>query len=196
MSTRAPADRRHPHVPPPPLPVLDKPWSVRVMAAEGRDLDMIHDWMLRPHVETNWDQGWTRETWRATLREQLEGDHSRPCLFLEGGTPLAYLEIYRVVRDRLAALYPYRDHDLGVHIAIGDHARIGRGLGRRILRGVAEGLLAADPECTRVVAEPDVKNDASIKAFTAAGFRHRGAVAFPHKTSALMVHPRTEADLP
>ncbi|MGW5673796.1 GNAT family N-acetyltransferase, partial [Streptomyces sp. NPDC003860] len=69
-----------------------------------------------------------------------------------------------------------------------------KGLGRALLRALADGLLAADPRCRRVVAEPDVRNAASVRAFHAAGYRPAGEVALGDKTAALVVRPRTEDD--
>lgn len=179
---------------PPPLPRLDDPWSIRVARAWGEDLQRVHAWMSAPHVAARWGQAWPMRRWQAELAGQLAGQHSRPCLVALDGEPFAYLEIYRVVRDRLAAHYPARPHDLGVHIAIGDPARCGSGLGSALLRAVADGLLAAAPACSRVVAEPDEKNAAAVRAFGRAGFRAAGHVRLPHKTAALLVRPRDDAD--
>lgn len=181
---------------PPPIPTLDPPWTVRVMRADGPDLDVVHGWMNRPHVAAFWVQAWPRERWAAELTRQLEGWHSRPCLALHDGVPTAYLELYRVSGERLADHYPNRTDDLGVHIAIGERDATGRGHGRVLLRAVAEGLLAADAACTRVVAEPDAANAPALRAFRAAGFHDVGRITLPHKTAALMVRPRTGADLP
>ncbi len=181
---------------PPPLPLLAAPWSITLVRASGNDLARVHAWMSAAHVSARWNQAWPVERWRAELAGQLAGERSRPCLVALDGEPLAYVEIYRAVRDRLAAHYPVRPHDLGVHIAIGDAARCGRGLGSALLRAVADGLLAADPACTRVVAEPDETNVASVGAFGRAGFRPAGRVRFPHKTAALLVRPRTDDDMP
>lgn len=181
---------------PPPLPLLDAPWSATVARASGEDLARIHAWMSAPHVATRWGQAWPVERWRSELAGQLVGAHSRPCLVALDGASLAYVEIYRAVRDRLAGHYPVRLHDLGLHVAIGDPACCGRGLGTALLRVVADGLLAADPACDRVVAEPDERNAASVRAFGRAGFRAAGRVRFPHKTAALLVRPRTDDDMP
>ncbi|GLW12943.1 siderophore biosynthesis protein [Microtetraspora sp. NBRC 13810] len=181
---------------PPPVPVLSGPWRIGAMTPGGDDVDLVWRWMNSPHVAAAWDQAWPRERWAGEIERQAAGAHSRPCLAYLDGEPVAYLELYRVLRDRLAPLYPCRPHDLGVHIAIGAPGDIGRGLGRSLLAAVAAGLLAAEETCTRVVAEPNVLNTASIRAFTAAGFRRAGEVTLPHKTAALLVHPRTEEDLP
>ena len=71
------------------------------------------------------------------------------------------------------------------------NARDVKGLGRRLLRGVADALLRADPACQRVVAEPDVENTPSVRAFAAAGFVQQGELQLPDKTALLMVRPRT-----
>ncbi|GGU27478.1 GNAT family N-acetyltransferase [Lentzea flava] len=180
----------YPEVDAPPLPVLPPPWSVRPLSQD--DADLVAGWMNTPHVAAAWDQAWPRQKWADELARQLAGDHSLPCLASYDGRPVAYLEIYRVVRDRLAAHYPAGSHDLGVHVAIGDPQDVGRGLGSALLRAVADGLLAADPECEQVVAEPNVLNLASQRAFRNAGFRHAGEVVFPHKKAALLIRSRAE----
>ncbi|MDN3294314.1 GNAT family N-acetyltransferase [Streptomyces ficellus] len=183
-------------VPGPPLPVLTGRWSARVARAEGADLDLVHGWMQSPHIDAFWHQAWPRERWYEEIAGHLAGDAILPVLVDLDGRPLAYIEVYRVIRDRLAGHYAELPHDLGVHIAIGEESRTRQGLGRALLRALAEGLLAADPACTRVVAEPDVTNGPSLKAFTAAGFRPAGEVVFPDKTAALLIHPRREEDMP
>lgn len=177
-------------LPGPPLPVLPRPWSGRTAAADEPDLDLIRRWMHAPHVAAFWKQDWTRDRWADELRDQLAGDHSLPCLIDHDGTTIAYLEVYRVARDRLADFVDHRPTDLGVHVAIGDLGRTGRGLGTALLRAVADGLLAAAPDCDRVVAEPDVHNTSSIRAFGRAGFHPAGEISLPDKTATLLIHPR------
>ncbi|MFE0426948.1 GNAT family N-acetyltransferase [Streptomyces sp. NPDC058953] len=183
-------------VPGPPLPLLDGRWTARVARANGADLDLVHGWMQSPHIDAFWHQAWPKERWEEEISGHLAGDAILPVLVALDGEPFAYIEVYRVVRDRLCGFYPYDARDLGLHIAIGERTRTGRGLGRELLRALAEGLLAADPACRRVVAEPDLGNEPSLRAFAAAGFRDRGPITLPDKEALLMIHPRTEADLP
>jgi lysine N-acyltransferase len=195
MSAGAQAPTPDAAVPAPPVPRLSSPWLIRPASA-AEDLERLVRWMHAPHVAEFWKQAWPEDRWRAELERQLSGTHSLPCMLERDGVPLAYLEIYRVVRDRLAGHYAQRPHDLGVHVAIGELGGTGRGLGRSLLREVAEGLLAADPDCTRVVAEPDSRNAPSLRAFSAAGFRAVGSIQLPDKAATLFVYPRSEEDLP
>ncbi|HZX04742.1 GNAT family N-acetyltransferase [Kribbella sp.] len=51
--------------------------------------------------------------------------------------------------------------------------------------------MRSEPDCTRIVAEPDIENTPSLRAFEAAGFVQHGELRLPEKTAVLMVRPRT-----
>ncbi|MEV0086649.1 GNAT family N-acetyltransferase [Saccharopolyspora sp. NPDC050642] len=183
-----------PDVPGVPIPELGAGWSLRPVRVDGADggpdVELVHRWMNNEHVAVNWDQAWPVAQWRDELAGQLAGQHSVPCIVGLDGRDVGYVELYRVQRDKLARCYSHEPHDLGVHIAIGEPDAIGRGVGSALLRAVAEGLLAADRECRRVVAEPNVHNGASVGAFGKAGFDRAAEVGLPNKNSALMVFAR------
>ncbi|WP_235878544.1 GNAT family N-acetyltransferase [Saccharopolyspora karakumensis] len=181
-------------VPGVPLPELGDGWSLRPVAITGEDggpdVELVHRWMNREHVAVNWNQDWPLKQWRDEIATQLAGEHSVPCIVSRDGRDIGYLELYRVQRDKLARCYAHAPHDLGAHIAIGEPDAIGKGVGSALLEAVARGLLAADPACRSVVAEPNVHNGASVGAFGKAGFAQAAEVGLPNKNSALMVFPR------
>jgi RimJ/RimL family protein N-acetyltransferase len=156
-----------------------------------RDLPLIHGWMNDPAVAAFWElAGPTNET-EKHVRAQLDGDgRSVPCLGVLDGTPLSYWEIYRADLDPLARHYPARPHDTGLHLLIGDAQHRARRLGSALLRAVADQILDRRPACTRVVAEPDLRNTPSVAAFLGAGFRFDSEVDLPGKRAALMVRDR------
>jgi RimJ/RimL family protein N-acetyltransferase len=172
---------------PPPVPALPAPWGLRLLLPEPDDVALLVGWMAAPHVSQFWQQDWPAERWARVLAAQHAGDFSRPCLVLRAGRPFGYLELYRTARDVVSRQYPAGPHDLGVHLAIGDLASTGRGLGRELLRAVVAALLHADPACARVLVEPDVRNQAARKMFAAAGFRLLQESDLGHKRAALMV---------
>ncbi|GAA0954997.1 hypothetical protein GCM10009554_61730 [Kribbella koreensis] len=172
-----------------PLLHLDSGFDLRPAASS--DAPTIAWWMAKPHIQKWWEQDWSVERWAQAIEEQLAGEHSIPCLTAVDGEDFAYAELYRVRHDRLAEYYTWQERDWGIHVAIGDAERLGRGLGRRLLRALAEALLRADPLSQRVVAEPDVTNLPSIRAFEAAGFVIHAELELPEKKALLMVHTRT-----
>ncbi|RKN37852.1 GNAT family N-acetyltransferase [Streptomyces hoynatensis] len=156
-----------------------------------RDLSLVATWMNDPVVDAFWNLAGPASRTAAHLRAQLEGDgRSIPCLGLLDGLPMSYWEIYRADLDPLARYYPSRLHDTGLHLLIGSAEDRGRGLGSALLRGVTALVLRHRPRCERVVAEPDIRNHASVAAFRAAGFRHAGQADLPHKRAALLLRER------
>ncbi|MCF6523932.1 GNAT family N-acetyltransferase [Streptomyces sp. JJ36] len=160
-----------------------------------RDLPLITAWMNDPAVAAFWELAGEEERTAVHLRAQLDGDgRSLPCLGVLDGTPMSYWEIYRADLDPLARHYPARPHDTGVHLLIGRVADRGRGLGTVLLRAVRDLVLGHRPRCTRVLAEPDLRNTPSIAAFLGAGFRFSAEVDLPGKRAALMIRDRAQRD--
>ncbi|ROP41429.1 RimJ/RimL family protein N-acetyltransferase [Saccharothrix texasensis] len=177
-------------VPGPPLPALAGGWRARVVDPDTRDLDLVHRWMQAPHVAAFWHQAWPRGQWEEELRRQLSGRHSLPVLVSRGEDPVIYLEVYRAARDVVAQVYQARPHDLGLHVAVGELSMTDQGLVRELLPEVTAALFDADPRCTRVLLEPDVRNRRAIASFTAGGFAPVGEVLLPDKVALLMVRTR------
>jgi RimJ/RimL family protein N-acetyltransferase len=169
---------------------------VVAVTTDGPEVALVARWMAEPHVASTWRQPWPVADWSAEIGRQLAGDHSRPWIVALDGEAVAYVEAYRVARDVIAEHHPTHAHDLGIHLAIGDVARTGRGLGARLLRVVAGGLLAADPHCRRVLGDPSVGHAAARAAFARAGFVPVADVDLGHKRAALMAHARADAPSP
>ncbi|MEU4241662.1 GNAT family N-acetyltransferase [Actinoplanes sp. NPDC026619] len=171
---------------PPPVPVLSPPWSLRV--ASGADAPLISEWMNEPHVALFWEQAWPPSRWSAVLEEQLAGDFSRPCVVSFERKPMAYVEIYRTPRDVVGRQYRADPYDLGIHLAIGELGRTGQGLGRRLVRAVADGLAVADPRVRKVFADPDERHQIARRMFCGAGFQFLGIRDLGHKHAALLFY--------
>ncbi|MEE4545517.1 GNAT family N-acetyltransferase [Streptomyces sp. V4-01] len=166
--------------------------SFRLLPVEpDRDLDLIARWMNDPAVAEFWELAGDPEVTDRHLRSQLDGDgRSVPCLGVLDGVPMSYWELYRADLDPLARHYPARPHDTGVHLLVGGVADRARGLGGTLLRAVSDLVLDNRPGCTRVVAEPDLRNTPSVAAFLTAGFRLCLELELPGKRAALMIRDR------
>ncbi|MFI0982859.1 GNAT family N-acetyltransferase [Streptomyces sp. NPDC021093] len=157
----------------------------------ARDLALLSRWMNDPVVAEFWELAGAVDVTSAHLRTQLDGDgRSMPCLGVLDGTPMSYWEIYRADLDPLARHYPARLHDTGIHLLIGGVADRGHGLGTTLLRAVSDLVLDHRPTCSRVVAEPDLRNTPSVSAFLGAGFRLSAEIDLPDKRAALMMRDR------
>ncbi|MFJ6661913.1 GNAT family N-acetyltransferase [Streptomyces sp. NPDC091377] len=206
-ATAATADSAHPASAAVALPdLLDSPatWGAKqtpdgsfqlIAVRLHRDLPLITHWMNDPAVAEYWELDGPESAVRDHLCHQLLGDgRSIPCLGLLEGRPMSYWEIYRADLDPVARHYPARPHDTGVHLLIGSAPDRGRGLGGSLLRAVSDLILDHRPTCTRVVAEPDIRNTPSVSAFLSAGFRFAAEAHLPDKRAALMIRDRSLRD--
>ncbi|MBR7834773.1 acetyltransferase [Actinospica durhamensis] len=159
-----------------------------------RDLPVIHRWMNDPEVARYWELAGPFERTAEHVRRQIELSYCEPMLARLSGRPIGYWELYRAAEDPLGDYYDAEPDDLGVHLLIGEGDCRGLGLGSLMLRVLADTVQARSPR--RIVAEPDERNLASIRAFTAAGFNASGTLELPEKRATLMLRvpaPRREA---
>ena len=172
--------------------VLPAPWdraSFRRLDPAA-DLDLVHGWMHQPHVAPFWELDVPRGDLAGYLG-RAAGDHHREVLVgCVDGRPASYWELYWAAEDRLAGYYPAGSLDQGVHLLIGPPELVGRGLGRALLGAVVAWQLRREPATRRVVAEPDVRNAASLRVFERCGFRRVAELDLPEKRAALMVRDR------
>ncbi|WP_329793162.1 GNAT family N-acetyltransferase [Lentzea sp. DG1S-22] len=178
---------------PPPVPELSMPWDARVACSDGYDLHLVHRWNSAPHVAAFRRQAWTLTRWEAELRAQLDGDDVRPLLISWHGRPVIYAEVCRAARHAVGSCYRARPHDLGLNLAVGELAMTDRGLVRSLLPRLTDALFEADPHCTRIVLEPDVRNTRAIRSFEAGGFVAADEIVLPGKVALLMVCHRSSA---
>ncbi|MGV0770263.1 GNAT family N-acetyltransferase [Mycobacterium syngnathidarum] len=167
----------------PAVPQLLHPSKIRV-ATDG-DAAMIAEWMNRPHLAKAWEYDWPVERWRKHLNAQVEGDYSLPLVLSIGQVDRGYLEIYRAAKDSIADRYDSAPHDLGLHGAIADEELVNRGLGPMLLPKIVASVLAADPQCQRIMFDPDHRNTTVRGLCEFAGCRFLGEHEMSNRRMAL-----------
>lgn len=182
-------------VPPPPIPTLPEPYGLRLVDPDA-DADMIAEWMNRPHLVEAWESAWPAARWRRYLRAQLDGDFSRPFVATLDAVPRGYIELYRAAKDSIANRYDHDPHDLGLHVAVADLDYIKRGHVSHLLPHLVGSILGLDPQCRRIMFDPDHRN------VLARTFCERGGCVFlgehdmSNRRMALYALPRTPDDIP
>jgi RimJ/RimL family protein N-acetyltransferase len=145
--------------------------SFRLMTRD--DLPLVHEWHQRPHVVRWWTVRKTFEETESHYLPTIEGtDPTQHYLALLDGEPLGMIQTYLVTDyPDFAALIEEGEGTAGLDLFIGNEAQTGKGLGTEMIRRFVEEIVFARPETTACVADPDVKNRASMRAFEKAGFR-------------------------
>jgi RimJ/RimL family protein N-acetyltransferase len=146
--------------------------------------------MNDPAVARYWELAGPVERTADHLAEQRALPHTEPYLARLAGRPIGYWEVYAAAEDRLAAHYPARPGDVGVHLLLGEPDVRGLGLGSTLLTVLCDAIQRQSAR--RIVAEPDERNCASVRAFVAAGFVPRGTITLPEKRATLVVRDAPE----
>jgi aminoglycoside 6'-N-acetyltransferase len=138
------------------------------------DLRLLHTWLQRPHVSRWYRERGDYDAIVAHYGPALDGrDPTDHYIALLDDRPIGMLQTY-VVSDHpaYATLIAVADDvTAGVDILIGDEELTGQGLGTTILRRFVDEIVFARTETLRCVADPEVQNVASVRAFEKAGFR-------------------------
>lgn len=184
------------NVPPPPSsPQVPEPYGFR-LADPGADSEMISEWMNRPHLRQAWEYPWPPEKWRRYLTAQLEGSYSRPFIGSMDGEDAGYVELYRAAKDSIARRYEADPYDLGLHAAIADLSIMNKGVAQYLLPHFVASVLAEEPQCRRIMFDPDHRNEMARKFCERAGCVFLGEHDMSNRRMALYALSRSTDDVP
>jgi lysine N-acyltransferase len=178
----------------PPTPILAEPYSIRLADPDG-DAEMISEWMNRPHLAEAWEYDWPPQRWRRYLRAQLDGEYSRPFIGSFRGAPFGYIELYRAAKDSIAPRYDAEPHDIGLHAAIAELKFVNRGIGPILLPRLVASVFELEPQCRRIMFDPDHRNSGARRLCEYAGCAFLGEHDMSNRRMALYALPRSPSDV-
>jgi aminoglycoside 6'-N-acetyltransferase len=141
----------------------------------------MHEWLRREHVRRWWDE---HESYKDVAEHYLPAIEGRKpsdlYLILLDSRPVGFIQTYLVADyPDFAALVGLGAGVAGVDLFVGEEGLTGKGLGTEVLRAFVRDVVFAEPGATACIADPDVRNAASIRAFEKAGFRRVGEFLDP-----------------
>lgn len=146
------------------------------------DLKLVHEWLQRPHVARWWNDGErTFDEVAGHCLPAIEGAESTDHYVIElDRLPVGFIETYLVVDyPEWEAIVQVGEGVAGVDLFIAESDLTGKGLGTEVLRRFVDEVVFAVPRTTACVADVDVDNAASLRAFSKAGFRAVGEIVDP-----------------
>ena len=141
------------------------------------DLPTVHEWLQRPHVSEWWGSNDTYEKVENDHLPAIEGrEPVRMFVIVLDGRSIGVIQTYRV--DDFPDYWPGQTglDQAGIDLYIADPEFLGRGLGPEMIRRFADEVMFVDPGITACIADPDLANTRSVRAFEKAGFEAVGGL--------------------
>ena len=160
-------------------------FEFRLVTAD--DVEMLHEWLHRPHVAEWWAPTPTLEEVRAEfVGDSPEGPSVRPYIAQVSGEPVGFIQSY-VAAEAGDGWWPDETDPgvLGIDQYLADATRLNQGLGTAMVQAFVARLFG-DPAVTRVQTDPDPANARAIRCYEKAGFRRIAEVNTPDGRALLM----------
>ncbi|CAL9366126.1 Aminoglycoside N(6')-acetyltransferase type 1 [Streptomyces sp. enrichment culture] len=144
------------------------------------DFGLLREWLAQPHVARWWHHDTSAEAVARDFGPAARGEEpSEDLLVTEDGAPVALVQRCRFAdypdyRAELAGQVELPDSAVTIDYLIGDPARVGRGLGPRVIRAVVAATWTDHPDASAVVVPVNAANRASWRALEKAGLRRVG----------------------
>jgi aminoglycoside 6'-N-acetyltransferase len=141
-----------------------------------RDLEVLSEWLARPHVAMWWREPADSDTVAATYGPMIDGsDPTEGFIVSLEGRSFGFIQRYRFVDNpewQVAVQAGIGVMDAaGIDYLIGDETMIGRGLGRRMIAQFVDDSWSRYPEITAIVVAVQQANPPSWRALERVGFR-------------------------
>ncbi|MFI6209408.1 GNAT family N-acetyltransferase [Streptomyces sp. NPDC051041] len=155
--------------------------TVRVLPLDARaDAGVVHAWTSEERAAFWGMNGLTRDQVAEIYAHLDTLDTHHAFLLVRDGEPAALLQTYEPRADRVGECYPVQPGDIGVHLLV---APAGPGGARpgwtAALLDVVTSYVLLGLGRTRIVADPDVRNERAIARLLRQGFTAGPAVVLP-----------------
>ncbi|MGC4892386.1 GNAT family N-acetyltransferase [Micromonospora sp. DT31] len=158
---------------------------------------LLHDWVTRPR-NVFWGMGSHTLDQVREIYAFLDGlDTHHAYLVMLDGEPVGLFQTYQPEADPVGERYPVGPGDVGMHLLLDPPRRYPGSLTGAVFPALVRFLLR-DPAARRVVAEPDVRNEAMLRRLRIEGFTFGDEIDMPGKRArlAFLTRERFESDRP
>lgn len=165
--------------------------TVRIIPVQPEgDLDLIYGWVTQGRARF-WGMGEHSRDYVLEIYDYLASLSTHHAyLVYRDEEPVALFQTYQPEADPVGDHYPVERGDFGLHLLIGPTSQPRPGFTGTLLAVLIDHVLS-NPLVTRLVAEPDVRNDKAITRFLRTGFTLGPEIELAEKRARLVFLPRT-----
>lgn len=163
------------------------------------DLEMLHDWLNRPHIVEWWGGEAARpgldEVRQQYLPRVLAAEGVTPCIAMIGTEAIGYAQSYIAMGSGDGWWEDETDPGVrGIDQSLANATDLNQGLGTALVRALVSRLFS-DPAVTKVQTDPSPDNARAIRCYEKAGFVQKGIIRTPDGPAVYMVQTREAHEL-
>jgi len=145
------------------------------------DLPLLYEWLGREHVRRWWGEPASYDEAVAEYLAAIEGrDPTDLYAIVVAGEGVGLIQTYLLADyPEYAVLIDAGDETAGLDVFLAEASLTGSGLGTHVIRTFVSEVVFARAETQACLADPDVRNLGSIRAFEKAGFSAVGTFVDP-----------------
>jgi hypothetical protein len=161
--------------------VVDGFGTVRILPLDARaDAGVVHGWVSEPRAGFWGMNGLTEEQVREVYEGLAAYDTHHAYLAVHDGEPVGLLQTYEPEADRVGEAYEVEPGDIGVHVLLAPAGEGGERPGwSSSLLAVFASYVLVGLDRSRVVVDPDERNERAIARFARQGFERGPVVVLP-----------------
>jgi RimJ/RimL family protein N-acetyltransferase len=160
------------------------PWiDIRPLDVKN-DIAIIHSWFLLDYAAFWNMQSMTIEEVQQFYSEVQKQSHTEAFVGFYKNRRSFLMECYRPECDEVGKHYQFKPGDIGMHFMVGPPETRVSGFTRDVLRHVMA-FLFYEKKASRVVVEPDIRNDKVHRLNAFVGFRYHDIIQLEKKQASL-----------
>lgn len=159
--------------------------NLRFKPLEPSDFMMLHDWLNRDHVASNWNGLISLEEVNEKYGKRVHSESFFPFIVYFNDLPIGFIQAYNASligngqwTDEPAGTY-------GIDQFIADKKLLGKGIGSTFIKKFTDSMLLRE-DVLKVISDPLANNQSAIRAYQKAGFKRKGKILTPDGAAILM----------
>ncbi|MGW7368233.1 GNAT family N-acetyltransferase [Streptomyces sp. NPDC054841] len=159
---------------------IDGIGTVRVLALHPRrDVGVVHSWVTEERARF-WGMGEASRAEVLEIYEHLDSLTTHHAFLIHvGDRPAMLFQTYEPEADRVSECYDVEPGDIGLHLMVGPPQGAPRTGFTAAMLSVFINYVLSDPKVSRIIAEPDIRNEKAVERLARTGFEIGPEIVLP-----------------
>jgi RimJ/RimL family protein N-acetyltransferase len=166
-------------------------WSLDI----DKHLPFIHQWVNMAYTSSFWQMDGAFEPFKEVYEKILNHPNTHSFVGYYGDQLVCQLDVYMVGVDELSYIIPEESEHCGFHLLMAPNNNAIHGLTSALIKSFLQYYFSFE-QAKKMYAEPDVRNERSIKLLRGQSFVYLSQVALSYKTASLYCLTRSRFNLP